>query len=271
MRRRRHRAQSHRPAIRWSSPTWQVPLRHQCHFTRQVRPAVSLWLILRPRAAFGPSSPQTEQVPAALPLAGALPTVSTQSAPEGIRTPNLLIRSQMLYPLSYGRRCCVRDRRSQQRPTLPCPRPPAEISLSAHVEGPCARVVGSSRNARVGAPLRSMRDNRYVRHGGLASTTLMTAHAAMGPRTPGLQPHLPSQAADISTAGGGNRGLKGVRPRPLAQPHARPMAQPPAQPATAPGSAAGPAIPRYDVGHRKAPERPQDLGPVSAADTARVA
>ncbi len=27
----------------------------------------------------------------------------TSSAPEGIRTPNLLIRSQMLYPLSYGR------------------------------------------------------------------------------------------------------------------------------------------------------------------------
>jgi hypothetical protein len=32
------------------------------------------------------------------------------SAPEGIRTPNLLIRSQMLYPLSYGRV-------STQRPT----------------------------------------------------------------------------------------------------------------------------------------------------------
>ena len=29
--------------------------------------------------------------------------VSTLRAPEGIRTPNLLIRSQMLYPLSYGR------------------------------------------------------------------------------------------------------------------------------------------------------------------------
>jgi hypothetical protein len=29
-------------------------------------------------------------------------TIAT-SAPEGIRTPNLLIRSQMLYPLSYGR------------------------------------------------------------------------------------------------------------------------------------------------------------------------
>jgi hypothetical protein len=27
-----------------------------------------------------------------------------KSAPEGIRTPNLLIRSQMLYPLSYRRK-----------------------------------------------------------------------------------------------------------------------------------------------------------------------
>ena len=32
-----------------------------------------------------------------------LVAVSTRRAPEGIRTPNLLIRSQMLYPLSYGR------------------------------------------------------------------------------------------------------------------------------------------------------------------------
>ena len=32
------------------------------------------------------------------------------SAPEGIRTPNLLIRSQMLYPLSYGR-LVANDRR----------------------------------------------------------------------------------------------------------------------------------------------------------------
>ena len=30
-------------------------------------------------------------------------SVQTYCAPEGIRTPNLLIRSQMLYPLSYGR------------------------------------------------------------------------------------------------------------------------------------------------------------------------
>jgi hypothetical protein len=37
---------------------------------------------------------------------GAFPTAESTSelrAPEGIRTPNLLIRSQMLYPLSYGR------------------------------------------------------------------------------------------------------------------------------------------------------------------------
>ncbi len=35
-----------------------------------------------------------------------------KSAPVGIRTPNLLIRSQMLYPLSYGRMAnnCVESR-----------------------------------------------------------------------------------------------------------------------------------------------------------------
>ena len=32
---------------------------------------------------------------------------SELGAPEEIRTPNLLIRSQMLYPLSYGRMCSV--------------------------------------------------------------------------------------------------------------------------------------------------------------------
>ncbi len=32
----------------------------------------------------------------------------SDSAPEEIRTPNLLIRSQMLYPLSYGRLFCCR-------------------------------------------------------------------------------------------------------------------------------------------------------------------
>jgi hypothetical protein len=39
-------------------------------------------------------------------------------APAGIRTPNLLIRSQMLYPLSYGRKV-LSDRKSSDlwRPT----------------------------------------------------------------------------------------------------------------------------------------------------------
>jgi hypothetical protein len=37
-------------------------------------------------------------------------------APEGIRTPNLLIRSQMLYPLSYGRMSSImRELTSQPR------------------------------------------------------------------------------------------------------------------------------------------------------------
>ena len=41
---------------------------------------------------------------------------SVLSAPEGIRTPNLLIRSQMLYPLSYGRVA----RRERASDTLAC-------------------------------------------------------------------------------------------------------------------------------------------------------
>jgi hypothetical protein len=55
--------------------------------------------------------PGTSKPPTAFPLAGGPSSVSTQSAPEGIRTPNLLIRSQMLYPLSYGRQSRVRATR----------------------------------------------------------------------------------------------------------------------------------------------------------------
>src|SRR3984893_19412901 len=36
-------------------------------------------------------------------------------APEGIRTPNLLIRSQMLYPLSYGRLSSIVSRGGGER------------------------------------------------------------------------------------------------------------------------------------------------------------
>src|SRR5664280_1547994 len=49
--------------------------------------------------------------------------LSQQSAPGGIRTPNLLIRNQMLYPLSYGRSAAsgipVRNVAKDYRFTLP--------------------------------------------------------------------------------------------------------------------------------------------------------
>ena len=67
-------------------------------------PARILGPILGPRPRRTPvRMPGTSKPPTAFPLAGGPSSVSTQSAPEGIRTPNLLIRSQMLYPLSYGR------------------------------------------------------------------------------------------------------------------------------------------------------------------------
>ena len=42
--------------------------------------------------------PDTSKPPTAFPLAGGPSSVSTQSAPEGIRTPNLLIRSNSIDP-----------------------------------------------------------------------------------------------------------------------------------------------------------------------------
>ena len=42
-------------------------------------------------------------------------TREDKCAPEGIRTPNLLIRSQMLYPLSYGCRSPPDGVRSNDR------------------------------------------------------------------------------------------------------------------------------------------------------------
>ena len=59
---------------------------------------------MRPRDFGRPKWKRNEQGPrTAFPLLRGLSSVSTQSAPGGIRTPNLLIRNQMLYPLSYGR------------------------------------------------------------------------------------------------------------------------------------------------------------------------
>jgi hypothetical protein len=73
-----------------------------------------------------------------------LVSVSTQSAPEGIRTPNLLIRSQMLYPLSYGRRCDRNDRVATShentradawREIASPPLPPQALPAAAHANG----------------------------------------------------------------------------------------------------------------------------------------
>ena len=74
--------------------------------------------------------------------AGWLPAV-VSCAPVGIRTPNLLIRSQMLYPLSYRRPSThLRERLDENsRPRRSCrnqdhPRPPAGPRPGATVIGP---------------------------------------------------------------------------------------------------------------------------------------
>src|SRR5450631_214721 len=53
----------------------------------------------------------------AFPLVRGLDRLSQQSAPGGIRTPNLLIRNQMLYPLSYGRSAATGSRCATSRKT----------------------------------------------------------------------------------------------------------------------------------------------------------
>jgi hypothetical protein len=59
-------------------------------------------------------------------------SVPTRSAPGGIRTPNLLIRNQMLYPLSYGRSAAtgipVRNVAKDYRLTLPRRKSPSATS-----------------------------------------------------------------------------------------------------------------------------------------------
>ena len=76
-------------------------------------------------------------------------SVSTQSAPEGIRTPNLLIRSQMLYPLSYGCLSVGADRHSVgRRVTLAPPSPSTKSGRTAYP----ARPAGPRRAGRPATP-----------------------------------------------------------------------------------------------------------------------
>src|SRR3954469_19936964 len=59
--------------------------------------------------------------------------VSRRCAPEGTRTPNLLIRSQMLYPLSYGRPTANGRGRRPGTTTADEPtRPPAGPEIGRH-------------------------------------------------------------------------------------------------------------------------------------------
>ena len=57
-------------------------------------------LTLRVRTRARSANPNQHKTPA---TSGKPPVTGEICAPGGIRTPNLLIRSQMLYPLSYGR------------------------------------------------------------------------------------------------------------------------------------------------------------------------
>jgi hypothetical protein len=102
-------------------------------------------------------------------------SVSTRSAPEGIRTPNLLIRSQMLYPLSYGRGCRVRDRQAQRRERLPVVRPQTEIRIGCghdYKEGPSARNRSTS----------DMASRSPLSHSSLCSPTRRTHQASASER-----------------------------------------------------------------------------------------
>lgn len=123
-------------------------------------PPAGLWGCRDAPAAV--SDPRTQQEPRPCGAARGsdlLVSVSTQSAPEGIRTPNLLIRSQMLYPLSYGRLSRFRmsgatghentragpwgeiavRRPSGSTPPEPAgapPRPPLATTLTTHLRQP---------------------------------------------------------------------------------------------------------------------------------------
>ena len=72
----------------------------------------------RPPPAIAPPPARRGKQEGAVPVAPRLP----RCAPEGTRTPNLLIRSQMLYPLSYGR-MAPQGRRRRYRPGARSPKP----------------------------------------------------------------------------------------------------------------------------------------------------
>ena len=88
--------------MRQSSPPNESPyLRLQNHsfVAGRAKPRAEKFTATAPPSEL---SPQTRKTPAKQGFPH-----KNKGAPGGIRTPNLLIRSQMLYPLSYGRISCV--------------------------------------------------------------------------------------------------------------------------------------------------------------------
>ena len=88
----------------------------------------------------------------AFPLARPFRSVSTQSAPEGIRTPNLLIRSQMLYPLSYGCPPIGADRHSVGRKVTLAPPVAASTKSAAGIRRRSRTPRGRPRHRRTSPP-----------------------------------------------------------------------------------------------------------------------
>ena len=89
----------------WASPQTSMATSPRKPPTRRrmVSDRLSMWR-LRSSLRSGPCSvrPHCDHNRSARSGSGGI-TPGQRGAPEGIRTPNLLIRSQMLYPLSYGR------------------------------------------------------------------------------------------------------------------------------------------------------------------------
>ena len=86
-----------RQAAGLTATEYPVPLPTNNCAPRASRPYARVWASSSPRSPPTPGLSITDSE--TFPL--------VDGAPEGIRTPNLLIRSQMLYPLSYGRRSSV--------------------------------------------------------------------------------------------------------------------------------------------------------------------
>ncbi len=132
---------------------------------------------------FGPTETRPQQKPAPV-WSGNRPLVpSQQRAPEGIRTPNLLIRSQMLYPLSYGRPSRERD-----------------LPSVAAAPGP-RRIPSNHTNTQPGAHVRQgtapFTYERGARHDRAGDCVLVWRQAARGGRRAARRPRRESRGLRV--------------------------------------------------------------------------